>query len=114
MIKKKKYDKIEILKRSEIALLDDLDKKELIQIIQKLEKENNELKEKLYGKIEEKEVETEAKAISNEEINEQRMSLLNTIDVPELKDTIDSLKQNKKAAYQENIIDLYLNDLKTV
>ena len=54
------------------------------------------------------------KAISNEEINEQRMSLLNTIDVPELKDTIDSLKQNKKAAYQENIIDLYLNDLKTV
>ena len=42
-------------------MLDDLDKKELIQIIQKLEKENNELKEKLYGKIEEKEVETEAK-----------------------------------------------------
>ena len=39
-------------------MLDDLDKKELIQIIQKLEKENNELKEKLYGKIEEKEVET--------------------------------------------------------
>lgn len=54
MIKIQKYDKIEILKRSEIALLDDLDKKELIQIIQKLEKENNELKEKLYGKIEEK------------------------------------------------------------
>ena len=51
----------------EIAVLDDLDKKELIQIIQKLEKENNELKEKLYGKIEEKEVETEAKAISSEE-----------------------------------------------
>lgn len=48
-------------------MLDDLDKKELIQIIQKLEKENNELKEKLYGKIEEKEVETEAKAISSEE-----------------------------------------------
>ena len=67
MIKIQKYDKIEILKRSEIALLDDLDKKELIQIIQKLEKENNELKEKLYGKIEEKEVETEAKAISSEE-----------------------------------------------
>ena len=67
MIKIQKYDKIEILKRSEIALLDDLDKKELIQIIQKLEKENNELKEKLYGKIQEKEVETEAKAISSEE-----------------------------------------------
>lgn len=48
-------------------MLEDLDKKELIQIIQKLEKENNELKEKLYGKIEEKEVEKEAKVISNEE-----------------------------------------------
>lgn len=48
-------------------MLEDLDKKELIQIIQKLEKENNELKEKLYVKIEEKEVETEAKAISSEE-----------------------------------------------
>ena len=33
-------------------LLDDLDKKELIQIIEKLEKENKELKEKIYGKIE--------------------------------------------------------------
>ena len=48
-------------------MLEDLDKKELIQIIQKLEKENNELKEKLYGKIEEKEVEKEEKVISNEE-----------------------------------------------
>lgn len=46
MIEIRKYDKIEILKRSEIALLEDLDKKELIQIIEKLEKENNELKEK--------------------------------------------------------------------
>lgn len=53
------------------------------------------------------------KAISGEDVNEQRMSLLNTIDAPELKDTIDCLKRNKKAAYQENIIDLYLNDLKT-
>ena len=44
-------------------MLEDLDKKELIQIIQKLEKENNELKEKLYGKIEEKEVEKEEKVI---------------------------------------------------
>ncbi|MGN1405806.1 MAG: TIGR02679 domain-containing protein [Erysipelotrichaceae bacterium] len=54
------------------------------------------------------------KAISNEDVNEQRMSLLNTIDAAELKETIDCLKQNKKAAYQENIIDLYLNDLKAV
>ena len=48
-------------------MLEDLDKKELLQIIQKLEKENNELKEKLYGKIEEKEAQTESKAISSEE-----------------------------------------------
>lgn len=48
-------------------MLGDLDKKELIQIIQKLEKENKELKEKLYGKIEEKEAKTESKAISSEE-----------------------------------------------
>lgn len=47
-------------------MLGDLDKKELIQIIQKLEKENKELKEKLYGKIEEKEAKTESKAISSE------------------------------------------------
>ena len=48
-------------------LLENLDKKDLIQIIKKLEKENNELKVKLYGKIEEKETITEIKAISNEE-----------------------------------------------
>lgn len=48
-------------------MLEDLDKKELIQIIEKLEKENNELKEKLYGKIEEREMLNESKAISNEE-----------------------------------------------
>ena len=48
-------------------MLGDLDKKELIQIIQKLEKENKELKEKLYGKIEGKEAKTESKAISSEE-----------------------------------------------
>ena len=48
-------------------MLNDLDKKELIQIIQKLEKENLELKEKLYGRTEEKEVKIETKSISNEE-----------------------------------------------
>ena len=36
-------------------MLDDLKKKELIQLIEKLEKENKELKEKIYGKVEEKE-----------------------------------------------------------
>ena len=48
-------------------LLDDLDKKELIQIIEKLEKENKELKEKIYGKIEVKDLPKESKDISNEE-----------------------------------------------
>ena len=48
-------------------MLENLDKNELIQIINKLEKENIELKEKLYGKIEEKEAQTESKAISSEE-----------------------------------------------
>lgn len=48
-------------------MLENLDKKELIQLIEKLEKENKELKEKIYGEIEEKEVEKEVKAISSEE-----------------------------------------------
>ena len=48
-------------------MLEDLDKKELIQLIKKLEKQNNELKEKIYGKIEEKESIKEVKVISNEE-----------------------------------------------
>ena len=48
-------------------MLENLDKKELIQIIEKLEKENNELKEKIYGKIEEKEIERKTKDISSEE-----------------------------------------------
>ena len=48
-------------------MLENLDKKELIQIIEKLEKENNELKEKIYGRIEEKEIEIEPKDFSNEE-----------------------------------------------
>ena len=50
-----------------MSLLEDLDKKELIHIIENLEKENKELKEKLYGKIEEKELPKESKDISNEE-----------------------------------------------
>ena len=48
-------------------MLDDLNKKELIQLIEKLEKENKELKEKIYGKVEEKESPQENKVISNEE-----------------------------------------------
>ena len=52
------------------------------------------------------------KAISNESIGEQRLSLLNSIEVPSLLDTIQVIKENKKAAYQENIIEDYLKDLK--
>ena len=48
-------------------MLKDLNKNELIQIIEKLEKENIELKEKLYGKKEEKKIEINSKVLSNEE-----------------------------------------------
>ena len=48
-------------------LLDDLDKKELIQIKEKLEKENKKKKKKIYGKIEVKDLPKESKDISNEE-----------------------------------------------
>ena len=48
-------------------MLDDLDKKELIQIIEKLEKENKKKKKKIYGKIEVKDLPKESKDISNEE-----------------------------------------------
>lgn len=50
-----------------MSLLNDLDKKELIQIIEKLEKENKELKEKIYGKIEVIDLPKESKDISNDE-----------------------------------------------
>ena len=40
--------------RGEVALLDNLSKKELIQLIEKLERKNKELKEKIYGRIENK------------------------------------------------------------
>lgn len=48
-------------------MLENFDKKELIQLIEKLEKENKELKEKIYGRVEEKESPKENKVISNEE-----------------------------------------------
>ncbi len=50
-----------------MSLLNDLDKKELIQIIEKLEKENKELKEKIYGKKEVIDLPKESKDISNDE-----------------------------------------------
>lgn len=48
-------------------MLDNLSKKELIQLIEKLERENKELKEKIYGRIEKKEQIEKDKAISSEE-----------------------------------------------
>ncbi len=48
-------------------MLEELSKNELIQMIQKLEKENKELKEKIYGKIEETQQVDSKKNISNEE-----------------------------------------------
>ena len=52
-------------------MLEKLGKKELIERLKELEKENKELKEKLYGnldrKVEEKEIIKETKAISTEE-----------------------------------------------
>ncbi len=47
-------------------MLEDLEKSELIEIIRKLEQENKELKEKIYGEIE-RDVYTETKAISYEQ-----------------------------------------------
>lgn len=58
---------IKLYKGGEITLLESLEKEELINVIQKLEKENKEFKEKIYGKIEEKEIPKEQKVISNEE-----------------------------------------------
>ena len=48
-------------------MLNDLNKEELIQLVEKLEKENKKLKEKIYGKVEEKETLKENKVISNQE-----------------------------------------------
>ena len=52
-------------------MLEKLGKEELIERLKELEKENKELKEKLYGKldrkVEEKEISKETKAISTEE-----------------------------------------------
>ena len=50
-----------------IALLENMNRQELIELIEKLEKENKELKEKIYGKQPEKIQIENNKAISNEE-----------------------------------------------
>lgn len=55
------------MQKGEKSMLENLSKKELVQIIEKLKKENNKLKEKIYGKIEKTKIEVATKDISNEE-----------------------------------------------
>lgn len=50
-------------------------------------------------------------SISNEEVSNQRLSLLDKIENPTLKETSILLKENKKAAYQENMISIFIDQL---
>ena len=50
--------------------------------------------------------------ISNVDVSLKRLSSLEKIENPSLKKTAQILYDKKKASYQENIIDYYLNDLK--
>ena len=50
-------------------------------------------------------------SISNEEISNQRLALLDKIENPILKETSLLLKENKKAAYQENMISIFIDQL---
>lgn len=48
-------------------MFENLEKEELIQIIEKLKKENKDLKEQLHGKVEKEEKKQELKNISSDE-----------------------------------------------
>lgn len=50
-------------------------------------------------------------SISNEEVSNQRLTLLDKIENPILKETSILLKENKKAAYQENMISIFIDQL---
>lgn len=50
-------------------------------------------------------------SISNEEVSNQRLGLLDKIENPVLKETSILLKENKKAAYQENMISIFIDQL---
>ena len=50
-------------------------------------------------------------SISNEEVSNQRLGLLDKIKNPILKETSILLKENKKAAYQENMISIFIDQL---
>ncbi len=49
--------------------------------------------------------------LSNENVSDSRLSMLDKITNPLLLETSKLLKEKKKAGYQENIINLYLDDL---
>ncbi len=51
------------------------------------------------------------KSMSNEDISSVRLTKLDKVLNPELLKTSKLLKEKKKAGYQENILELYLNDL---
>lgn len=51
-------------------------------------------------------------SLSNEEISDSRLSILETIQNEKLKSTAQEIKKVKKAGYQENILSSYLEDLK--
>lgn len=50
-------------------------------------------------------------SISNEDVSSQRLTLLDKIENPILKETSILLKENKKAAYQENMISIFIDQL---
>lgn len=50
-------------------------------------------------------------SISNEDVSSQRLTLLDKIENPILKETSILLKENKKAAYQENMISTFIDQL---
>lgn len=50
--------------------------------------------------------------ISNESISEARLTSLSKIENPTLKETAAILNNERKAGYQENIINDYIKDIK--
>ena len=49
--------------------------------------------------------------MSDEEISENRLSLLKSVQHPILKSTAEEMRLHKRAGYQENILELYLKDM---
>ena len=49
--------------------------------------------------------------ISNEVINERRLQILDMIKCPSLLETVSCMRENRKASYQENLLDEYVRDM---